>query len=82
MVLQLRNQPERKNFLTNASIPDSHSTLYANTFVANRLNEQTVLQLTTEYLVNMDTMLLGNPQFCKLVIDWNMYKQMVGLQFM
>ena len=123
MVLQLRNKFEWKTFLTNADIPDSHSTLYAKTLYANQLNEQTVLQLTTKHLEKMDIKVLGdqltilqhiatladpaadhmshsfaafkppsasikmpsivsdmrNQQFHKFVIDWNVYKQMIGL---
>ena len=60
MALRLRNELDWKSFLTNASIPDSHSTLYAETFVANRLNEQTVLQLTVEHLEKMDIKVLGD----------------------
>ena len=60
IALRLRNEPEWKNFLTNAGIPDSHSTLYAKTFVANQLKEKTVLRLTTEHLEEMDIKVLGN----------------------
>ena len=60
MALRLRNELEWKSFLTNAGIPDTPSTLYAKTFVANRLNEQTVLQLTAEHLEKMDINVLGD----------------------
>ena len=60
MALRLRNELEWKSFLTNAGIPDSPSTLYAKTFVANQLNEQTVLQLTAEHLEKMDINVLGD----------------------
>ena len=60
MALRLRNELEWKNFLTNAGIPHSRSTLYAKTFIANRLNEQTVPQLTAEHLEKMDIKMLGD----------------------
>ena len=60
MALRLRNKLKWKNFLTNAGIPDSDSTLYAKKFVANQLNEQTVLQITAEHLEKMDIKVLGD----------------------
>ena len=60
MVLQLRNELEWKDYSANAGIPDSHSTLYAKTFVANLLNEQTVLWLTAKHLGKMDIKVLGD----------------------
>ena len=60
MVLQLRNELEWTNFLTNAGIPDCHSTLYAKTFIANQQNKQTVPQLTAEHLEKMDIKVLGD----------------------
>ncbi len=58
--MALRTEPQWKDFLLAAGIPDAEATTYATKFVQNRITELSIPELSKEILQDMEITVLGD----------------------
>ena len=60
MALQYRTEPEWKTFFTNAGIPETEATSYAQKFVTNRMTERTLPAISKQHLTDIGITVLDD----------------------